>query len=121
MIKFVMCLRRKPDMSREQFQDYWLNKHAPLFKSFAEIFRAKKYVQDHTLNSPLNDGLRESRGMEEAYDGVAVVWFESEEDLMAAMSSPEGQRVSALLLEDEGNFVDHSRSSAFIAKAEDVF
>ncbi len=108
-------------MTREQFQDYWLNQHAPLFKSFAETFRAKKYVQDHTLDSPMNAVLRESRGMTEAYDGVAVVWFESEEELMAAMSSPEGQKASALLLEDESKFVDHTKSTAFIAKAEDVF
>lgn len=121
MIKFVMCLYRHPDMTREQFQDYWLNKHAPLFRSFAETFRAKRYVQDHTLDTPLNAILRDSRGMAEAYDGVAVVWFESEEELVAAMSSPEGQRVSAVLLEDESTFVDHTRSTAFIAKEELVF
>ena len=121
MVKFIMCLRRHPDMTREQFQDYWLNKHAPLFKSFAETFRAKRYIQDHTLETPLNAMLRESRGMLEPYDGVAVVWFESEEELVAAMSSPEGQRVSGLLLEDESTFVDHAKSMAFIAKEEHIF
>ena len=50
------------------------------------------------------------------YDGVAEVWFESEQELMEAMSSPEGQKLSAALLEDEGNFIDHSKSSAFIVK-----
>ncbi len=50
------------------------------------------------------------------HDGVAEVWFESEEDLMEAMSSPEGQRLSAALLEAEGNFIDHARSSAFIVR-----
>jgi uncharacterized protein (TIGR02118 family) len=121
VIKFVMCLRRHPDLTREQFQDYWLNKHAPLFKSFAETFRAKKYVQDHTLETPLNAALQESRGMRAPYDGVAVVWFESEEELMAAMSSEEGQRVSGVLLEDEANFVDHGGSTAFIAKEASIF
>ena len=48
------------------------------------------------------------------YDGIAEVWFESEEDLMQGMSSSEGQKLGAALLEDEGNFVDHSKSSAFI-------
>ena len=52
--------------------------------------RAKKYIQSHTIDTPLNDGLKESRGMQLAYDGVAEVWFESEEDLMAAMSSEAG-------------------------------
>ena len=48
------------------------------------------------------------------YDGVAEVWFESEETLMEGISSPEGQKLGAALLEDEGNFIDHSKSSAFI-------
>lgn len=33
---------------------------------------------------------------------------------MDAMSSPEGQALSAALLEDEANFDDHPKSSAFI-------
>jgi hypothetical protein len=48
------------------------------------------------------------------YDGIAEVWFESEEALMEGMSSPEGQKLGAALLKDEGNFIDHSKSSAFI-------
>lgn len=50
------------------------------------------------------------------YDGVAEVWFESEQDLMEGMSSPEGQKLGDALLEDEGNFIDHSRSCAFIVE-----
>jgi len=80
---------------------------------------AKKYVQSHTIDSPLNDGMRESRGMLPESDGVAEVWFESEEDLMEAVSSAEGQQLSAALLEDEGNFVDHSKSSAFIVREQE--
>lgn len=116
MIKFIMCLTRHPDMTREQFRDYWLNQHGPFFMKNADAMGAKKYVQSHTLNSPLNAGLRESRGMQPEYDGVAEVWFESEEALMAGMSSPEGQKLGAALLEDEGRFTDHSKSSAFIVE-----
>jgi len=50
------------------------------------------------------------------YDGVAEVWFESEEELMTGMSSPEGQSLGAALLEDEGNFIDHSKSCAFLVQ-----
>ena len=114
MIKFVMCMTRHPDMSREEFKDYWMNKHGPFFMKNAAAMRAKKYVQSLTLDTPLNEGLRSSRGMLPEYDGVAEVWFESEEDLMQGMSSTEGQKLGAALLEDERNFVDHSKSSAFI-------
>ncbi len=116
MIKFVMCITRNPGMSREEFKDYWMNKHGPFFMENADAMRAKKYVQSHTVDTPLNEGLRDSRGMLPEYDGVAEVWFESEEELMEGMSSPEGQKLGAALLEDEGNFIDHSKSSAFIVK-----
>jgi hypothetical protein len=35
---------------------------------------------------------------------------------MEGMSSPEGQKLGPALLEDEANFIDHSKSSAFIVK-----
>jgi len=116
MIKFVMCITRHPDMTREDFKDYWMNKHGPFFMENAVAMRAKKYVQSHTVDTPLNEGLRSSRGMLPEYDGVAEVWFESEKELLEAMSSPEGQKLSSALLEDEENFIDHSKSSAFIVK-----
>ncbi len=53
-------------------------------------------------------------------DGVAEVWFDSEQDLMEAMNTPEGQKLSAALLEDEGKFIDHSNSSAFIVKEQEL-
>ena len=120
MIKFVMCCTRHPDLTREQFQEYWLHRHAPFFMKNAVVMRAKKYVQSHTIETPLNEGLRESRSMLPAYDGVAEVWFESEQDLIEAMSSPEGQELSATLLEDEGNFIDHSKSCAFIVREHEL-
>ena len=120
MIKLVMCLHRRSDITREQFQDYWLNRHGPFFQQNASTMRAKKYVQSHTVDTPLNEGMRESRGMLPEYDGVAEVWFSSVEDLMDAMSSPEGQQLSATLLKDEENFIDHSRSSAFIVREHEL-
>ena len=116
MIKLMMCLCRRSDMTRAEFQDYWQNQHGPLFQKNAATMRSKKYVQSHTIDSPLNDGMRQSRGMLTEYDGVAEVWFDSEEDLMEAMGTAEMQELSAALLEDEGRFVDHSKSCAFIVR-----
>ena len=116
VIKLVMCLRRHPDLSREQFQDYWLNNHGPFFQKNMGDMRAKKYVLSLTLDTELNDAFRESRGMLAEYDGVAEVWFESEADLAEAMSLPAGQKLGAALLEDEANFLDHSKCSAFLVR-----
>jgi uncharacterized protein (TIGR02118 family) len=102
-------------MTREEFLDYWQNSHGPFFMQFAEKLGAKKYIQSQTINTPLNEGLQQSRNMLPAFDGVAEVWFESEEAMMTAMSSEEGQKISGMLLADESKFIDHSKSSAFIA------
>lgn len=107
-------------MTREQFQDYWLNSHAPLYQKFAETYKTKRYVQCHTIDTPLNEGIRQSRGMMQEYDGVAEVWFESEQALIEAMSSPEGEKLSAILLDDESKFLDHTRSTAFIAQEHEL-
>ena len=113
MIKFVFCAKRHPNMSRAEFQDYWLNHQGPLFKKFADTYRAVRYVQSHTIDSPLNENIKRSRGTAEAYDGVGEIWWHSEEDFFAAISSPEGQKLRAMFVEDEARFVNLSASSAF--------
>ena len=39
MIKLVFCLRRLPHLSREEFQRYWREQHAPLVARHAETLR----------------------------------------------------------------------------------
>jgi uncharacterized protein (TIGR02118 family) len=113
MIKFVMCAKRHPNLSRAEFQDYWLNHHGPLFKEFADTYRAVRYVQSHTIDSPLNEHLQKSRGTLEAYDGVGEIWWQSEEDFIAAINSPEGPKLRKMFIEDEAKFLDLKGSSAF--------
>ncbi|MBP7766510.1 MAG: EthD domain-containing protein [Syntrophaceae bacterium] len=113
MIKFIMCVKRHPNMSRAEFRDYWLNHHGPLFKKFAETYRAVRYVQSHTIESPLNEHIQKSRGTLDAYDGVGEIWWQSEEDFLAAVNSPEVQKLGKLFVEDEARFVDLKSSSAF--------
>ena len=116
MIKFIYCLRRLPRLSREEFQRYWRETHGPLVRSHAGTLRIRRYVQVHTLDSPINDALRESRGTLEPYDGVAELWWDSAEDLVTAAASPEGQEAAQALLEDERRFIDLKGSAVWIGE-----
>src|SRR4051795_9544126 len=49
VIKLVFCLRRKPTLSREDFQAYWREIHAPLVAERAEVLQIRRYVQSHSL------------------------------------------------------------------------
>src|SRR6185295_2200720 len=110
MLKLVFCLRRLPELSRADFQRYWREQHGPLVRRHAAVLRIRRYLQLHTLEAPLQDALRASRGGPEAFDGVAELWWDNQEDLEAVLRDPDGQRAAAELLEDERRFIDLARS-----------
>ncbi len=114
MIKLVFCARRLPHLSRPEFQRYWLETHGPLVRRYADVLRIRRYVQVHTLDDPVQDALRASRGGPEPYDGVAELWWDSREDLVRA--DPEWRRAGQALLEDERRFIDLARSPLFIGE-----
>ena len=116
MVKLVFCLRRLPHLSREEFQRYWRETHGPLVRTHAGALRIRRYVQVHTLDDPLQDALRASRGGPEAFDGVAELWWESRADLAAAIADPAGQQAARELLDDERRFIDLARSPLWIGE-----
>ncbi len=120
MAKLVMCVTRHPDLSPEEFYEYWLNNHGPLFKKHAEALKAVKYVQSHTMNTPINDEMREARGTLPAYDGIAEITFASEQDLIDAMKTPEGQAIAAELRDNESKFIDMAKSSVFFVNEHEL-
>ena len=110
MIKLTFCLVRLPHLSREAFQDYWLNTHGPLVASVAEVLQIRRYVQLHSLPPEASEALRASRGAPEPYDGVAELWFDSLEAMAQNGRRPEAQAAGRMLLEDERKFIDLARS-----------
>jgi uncharacterized protein (TIGR02118 family) len=110
MIKLTFCLIRLPQLSREAFQDYWFNVHAPLVASVAETLMIRRYVQTHSLPAEASAPLRASREAPPEYDGVAELWYDSLDALIANGQRPQVRAAAALLLEDERRFIDLSKS-----------
>ena len=121
MVKLVYCIRRRPEVPRDAFLKHWREVHAPKVEGFAEALRARRYVQSHTLDTVLNDALRDSRGARPAYDGITEVWWDSEADLAAAMQTEEGAEAGRALLEDEGHFIDLESSALFLTEEHGIF
>jgi len=121
MIKLVYCLRKKANISQEEFHRYWREEHAPLVTSVAHESKCIKYIQSHTIDTPLNDLFVESRGLAEAYDGITECWWASEEALVNATKTEGGIKVFQAMLEDEKSFIDFSQSRVFITKENLIF
>jgi len=121
MLKFVYCVRKRPEISSAEFKKYWLEHHGPLVRSFAEKMRARRYVQSHTIESPLNLAVQQPRGTKPPYDGLTEIWWDSAEDVIAAASSPEGQKINLALTQDEARFCDLPNCSVFFTEEHEIF
>ena len=120
MIKLVFCLRRKPSLSREEFQTYWREIHAPLVAERAEVLQIRRYVQVHSLPSEAQVATRASRNAPEEFDGVAELWWDSWDALGANASNADATKASALLLEDERKFIDLKRSPLWWSEEHEI-
>ena len=120
MIKLVFNIRRRADVEAAEFYRYWKDEHGPLVRSVAEVLGIVRYVQSHTIDTPLNDALRASRNTEPRYDGVAELWWESLDDFTARLASPDAQAASAKLLEDEARFIDLPATSIFMTEEHEI-
>ena len=87
----------------------------------AEALRARRYIQSHTCAPELNEIFADSRSLAPAYDGITEVWWDSVEDVKAAMASPVGAEAMATLMEDESRFIDFSQSRVFMTKEHPIF
>jgi len=116
MIRLVFPLRKKPGMTREAFQEYWLNKHGPLVAGLAGDLKIHRYVQTHTIDDPATEAAQKARGnMEPAYDGVAELWWSTEAELESTLHTEAGAKAGAALLADEKTFIDLEQSPIYFA------
>jgi uncharacterized protein (TIGR02118 family) len=114
VIKLSFAVRRRDDISIEEFHRYWRDEHGPLVRSHQHALGIRRYVQTHRLESPFNDALRASRDALEPFDGVAELWWDDVDALVAGSSTPEGVAAGQALLEDERRFIDLARSALWI-------
>lgn len=102
MVKVITFLKRRPGMSVEDFQRYWLNQHPAVVVRLPGV---RRYVQSHTLPSAYRKG-------EPIYDGIAEVWADDTNALRAMTRSPDNAAVQA----DEARFIDRDRMGIIVTE-----
>ena len=79
MLKFMVVLYRRPDLTSAQFFQHLELVHAPLAKNLPGL---KRYRQNHVSPDPN----REHPG----WDAIVELYFDDTESMEAAWSSPQG-------------------------------
>jgi len=84
MVKLVALVRRRADLTQEEFARYWREEHAPL----AARQGMRRYVIDVALRP-------QPGGAAPRYDGVAEIWWDDVASMEAALASPAGVAAAA--------------------------
>ena len=92
-VKSIYLTKKRPDLDLEEFQQHWLNIHAPLVHGTPGLL-------GYTQANVIADTYKE---MEPAFDGVAELWWPDIDTFLAAWNSAEHQEKQ---LEDLENFID---------------
>ena len=112
----TFLLRRRPELSNAEFHRYWREEHGPLVARHADELGIRRYIQLHTRDAGLGGAISSGRGCEPTdHDGIAILWFDDEESLVAAASTPGGMAASAELYEDEQRFLDLPRCQLWLS------
>lgn len=112
MLKLIMCAKRLPELTREEFDDHWYNCHAPLICRHAAVLGIRRYIQTTPLSNPAaQNALQQGRGSDHVdFDGCAELWWDDLDAHLAARKMVDGLKALQELIEDERRFVDLSRS-----------
>lgn len=100
--KLIAFLRKRADLSPEQFQKHWRETHGPIASA---VPGNRRYVQCHARL-----GIYQA-GRAPAFDGVPMSWFDDEEALRSSARSVPFERTRA----DEANFLAPGRLPFVIA------
>ena len=102
-VEVIALLRKRPDISREEFIAYYESNHAPLIRSIApEIIRYERaFLRD--------DGAILAPGQRKPdFDVVTLITFSDERSYMTAMERFADPRTAQVIADDEDHLFDRS-------------
>lgn len=99
LVKLVIFLHKRADLTVDEFERYWREIHAPIA---AQLPGLRKYVQGYRVPAAVP--------FPATCDAVAELWFDSVEALATAMNSQQERAAAA----DAANFIDLARTSMVV-------
>jgi uncharacterized protein (TIGR02118 family) len=104
MSKVIFVLHRRADLTREQMAEQWSGQqHTSIVNKVPGLAR---WVQNHVTSAP----------SEPICDGVGELWFDSDEAMQQALSSPE----MGAAVEDARRFLDMEKTGLIVVEEKPV-
>jgi hypothetical protein len=119
MIRYINCIRKRKDISPEEFREYWTGaEYKELLDKLAGYYRAARYSRNLTLKVAMGDRLISDRGLGDPYDGTIEFYWDNANHLSTLYDSAEAQALADQINKYQSEFIDLSRSTAFFTESE---
>ena len=117
MIRHIKCIRKKPDLSDQEFRAFW---NAPEFEDLnqqvATLAKAVRYSRNLALKVEATHRIIDDRGFVDPFDAVIEFVWDDASHLMKLYDTPEAQELREKIADFENQFIDRSRSTAFFTE-----
>ena len=117
MIKLMRCLKRRSDISAEEFRRFWNDpEYVASIAKLGEMSDAISHTRSLTLQIEINQELADLHGTLEPYDGVIEICWENAQTVLAVRNSDTGVRAVDDVLAFEDQFIDRTESRYFFTE-----
>ena len=117
MIRHIKCIRKKSDISDEEFRVFWnAPEYEDLNQKLVTLTKPVRYSRNLALKVEATQRLIADRGFIDPFDAVIELWWEDASQLMVLYDTPEAQQLRKKIVDYENQFIDISRSTAFFTE-----
>ena len=118
MVRYINCVKRRPEMSIEQFRRFWNSaEFDELINQVVAASGAKRFNKSATLVIEANIQIQQQRGSSEPFDGVLEYWWDKAAHLSDLFAQPQTKLLLQQMMDYQKQFIDLSHSSSFFTEA----
>ncbi len=119
MIRFINCIKKRDDISIENFRNYWQSQEfEDLLHRVIDITKAQHFTKNLTLDVEANVMIQAERGGGEPFDGIIEYWWDKGSELMDLYATDEAKKVRKEMMDYQHQFIDLAASSAFFTESQ---
>lgn len=121
MIRYIKCIRKKSDISDEEFRAFWnAPEYEDLNQQLVTLTKPVRYSRNLALKVEATQRLIADREFIDPFDAVIELWWEDASQLMVLYETPEAQQLRQTIVDYENQLIDKSRSTVFFTECTSV-
>jgi hypothetical protein len=121
MIRLITCLKRRDDITAEEFRRYWADTaFDELIARIVALTGAERCAKNLTLGVEANVLLMQERGLAEPFDGIVEFWWHDAAHFDDLFNSEERKALMREMQTCQRRFADLSASASFFTESRET-